>query len=176
MMLFQHCYRFAPFVKRTFAVAVMCAAVVTAVPQNGAVAQTPQLDADHHEACIEANCDNRPIQNNRGSGSTYAAVAISPSSLDTGTSWSAASQSQAEQLAVQLCAKQHNSNDCKPLMWARDACVAIAVSHGTGHNDGRWGQSWNANRAKAISQAISLCNGTKNKDCKIQQSACPSDP
>jgi serine/threonine protein kinase, bacterial len=103
---------------------------------------------------------------------TYAAVAISPSSLDTGVSWGAASEAQAEQLAVQYCAKQSNAKDCKSLEWTRDACLAIAVSRGTGHNDGTWGSAWNTNRSVAGAQAISACTTAKNKDCKIQESAC----
>ena len=121
-------------------------------------------------------CTSPPAQNNTGSAGTYAATAISPSSLDTGTSWGAASSAEAEQLAIQFCAKQGNNKDCKSLTWAKNACVAIAISHGTGHNDGTWGSSWNGNLSTAKARAISLCTTAKNKDCKVQQSACSNDP
>lgn len=107
---------------------------------------------------------------------TYAAVAISATSLDTGISWGAASQAQAEQLAVQYCAQQDNNTDCKSMEWARDACVAIAVSNGTGHNDGTWYASGGVTRAIASAQAVTNCDRTKNKDCTVRQAACSNDP
>ena len=114
-----------------------------------------------------------PSTPNRQSTDTYAAIAISPTNLETGLSWGAGSQAQAEQIAMQYCAKQGNNKDCTIIQWTRDACVAVAISHGTGHNDGKWGVDWNANRSVAQKHAISYC---KNKDCKIQQSACSGDP
>ena len=116
----------------------------------------------------------RPCTPSNGrSTDTYAAIALSPTNLETGMSWGAGSQAEAEQIAMQYCAKQGNNKDCEVIQWTRDACIAVAISHGTGHNDGKWGVDWNANRSVVRKHAISYC---KNKDCKIQQSACSSDP
>ena len=107
---------------------------------------------------------------------TYAAVAISPTSLDTGVSWGAQSVGQARWLAVHYCAKSGNSKDCKVVEWARDACVAIAVDF----TKKRWGFSWNMNRTVANAQAVSLCNWNGKgkgwgKGCRLQSAACSSD-
>ena len=123
-------------------------------------------------------CTPRPgtARNAKQSADTYAAVAISPSSLNTGISWAADSLAGAQQLAIQYCAEQGNNKDCKAVTWAGDACVAIAVSHGTGHNDGSWGFSAKTKLSAAKAQAISFCSsGKKYKGCKIQQSACSDD-
>jgi Domain of unknown function (DUF4189) len=184
MFLFQKFSRFMPSAGRAVAVAVICVAAVTVTGVLRVWAQddddtgyTDNMRKQQETACIMAGgCDNRPAQNNRGPADTYAAVAISPSTQDTGISWSASSQSQAETLAIQSCAKEGNNKDCKSVLWAEDACVAIAISSKTLLPAATWGFSRNVNRPAANAQAISLCNGTKNMSCAVQQAACPSDP
>ena len=50
----------------------------------------------------------------------FAAIAVSSSTLKSGSSWNAKSQSEAERLALVYCHKQ-GASDCKIEVWARNA-------------------------------------------------------
>jgi len=104
---------------------------------------------------------------------TYAAIAVSNSTLKSGSSWNAKSQSEAERLALVYCHKQ-GASDCKIELWARNACVALAASAADG--SGTFSTGWSPNRAQANSIAVAACHRIKGKRCTIQQSRCPQDP
>jgi hypothetical protein len=103
----------------------------------------------------------------------YAAIAVSNSTLKSGSSWNAKSQSEAERLALVYCHKQ-GASDCKIELWARNACVALAASAADG--SGTFSTGWSPNRAQANSIAVAACHRIKGKRCTIQQSRCPQDP
>ncbi len=69
----------------------------------------------------------------------------------SGTSHGQTSQSIAEQLALTNC--RTRASDCKVVMWGVNSCVAVAVSL----PDRTWGASWDANRAKAGTSAMTIC-------------------
>jgi hypothetical protein len=104
---------------------------------------------------------------------TFSATAVSPTSLVTGMSWSAASRRQAEQMAVSYCNRQ-GASDCKVASWSMNECIAIAISHEPGHSG--WGSDWASSRAGAQFRALAACNTDNRENCFIQQSSCPQDP
>jgi hypothetical protein len=104
---------------------------------------------------------------------TYSAIAVSSSTLKSGSSWNAKSQSEAERLALVYCHKQ-GASDCQIELWARNACVALAASDADG--SGNFATGWSTNRAQANSIAVAACHRIKGKRCIIRQSRCPQDP
>jgi hypothetical protein len=91
----------------------------------------------------------------------YGAIAFSDSTGKTGYSYNYQSRSDAEQAALNNCAK----NDCEIKTWFENSCGALAQG-----DDGSLGYSWAAgSRSAAESRAFSECDGS---GCKILAWAC----
>jgi len=99
----------------------------------------------------------------------YTAIALSPTTMVSGTSHGQTSQSIAEQLALTNC--RTRASDCKVVMWGVNSCVGVAVSL----PDRTWGASWSANRATAGANALAICVQDKGKSCAVQATPCASD-
>jgi hypothetical protein len=58
----------------------------------------------------------------------WGAIAVSPSSLDYGSSWNFKSEKDAAARAMQECQKSTGAKDCKVAVTVADVCVALAMS------------------------------------------------
>lgn len=58
----------------------------------------------------------------------FGAIAVSPSTLNYGTSWNYKSESDAGERALQECQKSTSAKDCKIVVTVADVCVALATS------------------------------------------------
>jgi len=108
-----------------------------------------------------------------GGGATepdkYVALAVSRTTLVSGTAHGQNSPEAAQNLAEGNCASR--ASDCKVELWGQNTCVAMVVSL----VDGKWGDGRDPNRAKAEAQAIGLCRSVKGAKCVVQASPCASD-
>jgi len=94
----------------------------------------------------------------------FAAVAISASDMRWwGAGYNYGTQQDAEQRALQECAK--NANDCKVVQWVRNACLSLA----TGTN--AYGHSWNEQIKAAEKDSVNWCR-KYGKNCKVTYSVC----
>lgn len=112
---------------------------------------------------------NRNTPTTTVSTDRYAAIAVSNTTLRSGTSQGQTSQSTAEQLALNSC--RTAASDCKAAMWGVNSCVALAVSL----PEKTWGASWDTNRAQAGASAVTICRQHGGKSCTVQASPCASD-
>lgn len=99
----------------------------------------------------------------------WTAIALSATTMNSGTAEGQTSQSASEQLALGYC---HTlASDCKIEMWGVNTCAALAVST----PDKTWGVSWNNDRAEAGAGAVTLCRQHGGKACAVQISPCAAD-
>ena len=108
-----------------------------------------------------------------GAGTTspdrWVALALSPTTLVSGTAHGQVSESAADQLALGNC--RSRAADCKFALSGENTCVAMAVSLA----DGKWGDGRDPNREKAEAGAIALCRSIKGINCVVQAASCASD-
>ena len=81
------------------------------------------------------------------SADNYGAIAYSPSTKANGYSYDYPSRAAAENNAMSRC----DAEDCKIVMWFREACGAVAAGA-----DG-YGASWASTRSQAEAKAIAEC-------------------
>jgi Domain of unknown function (DUF4189) len=105
-----------------------------------------------------------------GTHDKFLAIALSPSTMKTGTAWDYASLSEAERWAHSECASE-GATDCRNIMWSKNSCIAVA----TGKGNNSWGADWDVSRAGAQAKALAGCRGVKHQICEIQESACMGD-
>jgi hypothetical protein len=129
-----------------------------------------------HASCYIANYTNgipnevcTPGSSAPAAVDKWAALAVSDSTLRSATSHGQNSQAEAEQLALSLCGSV--ASDCKIQGWARNWCVALAVSK----SDVIWGSDSAPTRAQAQAKAMTACRTYKGQNCVIQAASCASD-
>ncbi len=111
-------------------------------------------------------CGNQP-----GQATYFAAVAISASTLNMGSSHGQSSQGNAEQQAMQIC-QSSGSKDCAIAYWARNECVALAT---TAHVPGTYGAAFALDRASAAAAALAQCTSRGGKGCTVRVTPCAGD-
>lgn len=104
----------------------------------------------------------------------FAAVAVSPSTLQCGAAKGTTSQASVEALAVQFC-QASGAGDCKPAGSISGGCVALATS--TKLIPNYYGYASGPTREGAAAQALAECanEGAGGIDCVVHQSPCSSD-
>jgi len=80
-----------------------------------------------HENCIN-NCMRGSSKPASPLPDVWGAIALSPSTLDYGTSWNYKSEKDAASRALQECQKSTSAKDCKLVVTVADVCVALALS------------------------------------------------
>jgi hypothetical protein len=100
----------------------------------------------------------------------WGALAISPSTLDWGSSWNFSSKRAAIDQALTNCrASPHKAKDCKIEVTFPDICVALAISK----PDGRYSLGGPIGAADyADGNALLLCHRAGGKDCAIATDFC----
>jgi hypothetical protein len=97
----------------------------------------------------------------------YTAIALSNSTMATGTSWGYSSRAGAEQRALSECSKR--ARDCKVVDWAWNQCLALATA-----NDGSWGVDSALYVDIAQARALGQCNKVA-KGCVVKLHPCSGD-
>jgi hypothetical protein len=99
----------------------------------------------------------------------WAAIALSPSTLQSGSSHGQTSEAEAKQRALKNCATL--ASDCKVVNWHSHLCFALAVNgvtHTYGYDSAR-------SRSEAATKALARCNVGSSKGCVVQASPCAGD-
>jgi hypothetical protein len=94
---------------------------------------------------------------------SYGAIAYSPSTGKSGTSWNYSCVDEATRAAVGFCGQ----GDCDWVRWVGDQCAALAVA-----SNGATGDAANSNRGLAEYTALQTCANYGGTDCHIQASVC----
>lgn len=129
-------------------------------------------------SCMQ-NCANN---NNSGSGGgarhvpKYAAIAISPSTLEWGSAYNFTSRQQAEEAAMTYCyTNKSKPKDCEIGVWFYDSCGSLAIKANTladGKNDGAWGADWATSKKGAEKKALKQCQKYGGEACKPAATFC----
>ncbi len=94
----------------------------------------------------------------------YGAITYSPSTGQSGSSWSYCSRDEAEHSALAWCA----AGDCRTLVWLDDECGALATSQ----DHGPYGWAWSPGRGAAETAALDRCSSAGGVGCHVQASVC----
>ena len=121
--------------------------------------------ADYYDAPAPAEAPADPYYEPAATYSTFAAYAISDSSLAWGAAWNASSRADAESHAVQECGR----SDCRAILYFQNACGALAIDS----YNRAWGADWDANLSDARAKALTAC-GRYGSSCQIQNAVCSS--
>jgi serine/threonine-protein kinase len=97
----------------------------------------------------------------------FAAIAVSNSTREFGTSWGYDTRQAAEQRALQECGKR--AKDCEVAIWAFDQCAALAIAP-----DGSWGVDRDISADFAQAKALKQCTAVA-KGCQIRTHPCARD-
>ena len=100
----------------------------------------------------------------------WAAIAMSASVMTVGAAHGRASESEAEETAIQNC-RRNGAKDCKVLTGGANQCVALAISY----SDKTWGYDSGVNRVTAASNALAQCRKFGGKNCVLIVSPCGDD-
>ncbi len=111
--------------------------------------------------------DNNPGSIGSRTPVYWAALAVSPSTLQSGSSHGQTSEAGARQLALKNCATA--ASDCKIVNWG-NACFALAVNRA----NGGYGQDFARNRNEAGAKALARCPGSSGS-CVVQAAPCAGD-
>ena len=105
-------------------------------------------------------------------GQLWAAVAVSPSTLDCSQAHGIyPSQASAALAAVQYCAKV-GANDCRAVAVVMNACVALAT---TPHPGTQYGYGTSPTRDGAAAVALAACARAGGANCAVEESPCAGD-
>ena len=115
--------------------------------------------------CV-ASCNRGPTQ----APGIWGAVAVSPSTLASGSSWRYQSEKDAENQALRECSLAMNAmRDCKVVGTFTNACVALATSP----HENAWGFSGSkASIKSAVKSAMTQCQKYGGRSCKIVSKFC----
>jgi hypothetical protein len=102
----------------------------------------------------------------------WAAVAISPSTLESGSSHTRPSQADAESTAIQYCAAS-GARDCKAVDAVWSGCVALARPTKLVVN--QYGLGTSATREVAATDALAACVKAGGADCQTVLAPCAND-
>jgi hypothetical protein len=143
----------------------------------GTALATPEADA-LSAACVNAlgyqGCSelgrtdpNRPTAP-VFTGTWYAAIAKSSSSINWGASWREPSMAAAVRDAQRSC-ERAGSRDCKIVVSGANNCMSLAISR----RDGFWGSAdSNTDRSMAISKAMNACRRVGGRQCSVVVTPC----
>ena len=105
-------------------------------------------------------------------GEWYAAIAKSATNAAWGASWHAASQAEANQVALANCNQNSSVKDCKVVIGDVNNCLSLAESP-----NGAWGSGKSAmNRPDAIRVATQYCKQYGGTNCTAKVSVCGRQP
>jgi len=102
----------------------------------------------------------------------WAAVAVSPTTLDSGESHAQDSQADADRLALQSC-QGVGAKDCKAVNSVVNQCVALAIKLDPNY----FGYGMGPTREGAAAQALAACRneGEGGVGCRLELSPCSTD-
>jgi hypothetical protein len=98
------------------------------------------------------------------SAATFAAISFNEETGYSGYSHGYQSRDAAEERAAQECGP-----GCETVMWARDSCIALAVSKSLAYGTGR-----DTDQESANQMAMNICSGYAG-DCSIVAETCSND-
>ena len=130
-----------------------------------ALAQGCHFDPNN-PVCIP---DDGPAVIGRSQPVYWAAIAVSPTTLRSGSSHGQNSEANAKQLALKNCAT--GASDCMLVNWGSNLCFGLAVNRA----NNRYGQDFAGSRAGAATKALAQCNTAGSKACVVQAAPCASD-
>jgi serine/threonine-protein kinase len=96
----------------------------------------------------------------------FGAIARSRSSGDKGYAWNFSTRAQAERRARQECSKISGADDCRALLWFKNACGSIAEA-----SNGGAGTGWGTDEELAERYAIQSCR-TVGSGCEVVKTFC----
>ena len=99
--------------------------------------------------------------------SKYGSIAYSESTGATAWSTNYSTRGAAERRATRECESYVGSGDCKPIVWVRNACAALATADNRAH-----GWAWNTRRDLATQRALEECS-KRGGSCRIRHVICP---
>jgi len=105
----------------------------------------------------------------RAAQARYGAIAraANPESRAKGYAWNYESRDGAEKRALQECEQTAGVGNCRILVWAENACLAIAES-----GAGAAGSGWASTRERAEFHARTQCQGLGTGECRVARSFC----
>jgi hypothetical protein len=123
------------------------------------------------DATIYEGCLNR-CRNSQGPPAPvyFAALAVSESDMKAGTAHGQPSREAAEQLALQICRRNHGA-DCKIANSGSNLCFGLAMA--AHHNV--YAQDFDASRSRAAAKAMARCSATGVADCWVVSVPCSGD-
>lgn len=95
-------------------------------------------------------------------GDLYAAIAFSFNTGKWGYSYNYGTRADAETVAIRNC----KADDCQVLVWATDACCALAVG-----DNNKYGYGWNYDKDDAIARALRECQ-QRTENCQLKCWTC----
>jgi hypothetical protein len=129
-------------------------------------AENPCVANFGYNACTGA----RPLGPQAAPTYHWAAIAMSASIMTVGAAHGRASESEAEETAIQNC-HRNGAKDCK-VMNRGTNCVAIAISY----PEKAYGYDGGSNRVSAASIALTRCRNAGGKSCFLIATPCGGDP
>ncbi len=114
-------------------------------------------------------------------GPQFAAIAVSPKTLEYGTAQNKASQAEAELAAKKICAERSKALDCQTVVYFFDACGAIAIKRqgdvglnlgGEKNRGGAYGADWGGSESTAERKAKEACEDIAPSGCMVAKSFC----
>jgi hypothetical protein len=142
--------------------------------RSNCASQCPVCGGDAVCAQIYDNCLNNCLRGPSKPAApplpdVWGAIAVSPSTLDYGTSWNYKNEKDAGARALQECQKSTSAKDCKVVVTVADVCVALATSKSE-KVFGVGGPTGAANYAAG--NATLKCQRSGGKTCAISTSFC----
>ncbi len=143
------------------------ATVATASPSDSPTASPTPETPKPTETPIETPEPSPIVPPNNLHTSSYGAIARSPSTQAKGYSWNYISQKEAETRALSECESTSKSDDCKVLMWTRNACMSLAEG-----SNAAAGSGWSENMTAAENTAKKVCREYGGVNCTITRTIC----
>jgi hypothetical protein len=153
---------------------MMCLLAVASAPLTSASAQVTDYVERNNEsirqACILAGCDQPQPRSPAQAPGIWGALAVSPSTTVSGSTWGYQNQRDAENSALKECSLAMNAmRDCRIVGVFANACVALATSP----NEHAWGFSGTFNSVKqAADAAMTRCRNGGGRTCAITAKFC----
>lgn len=103
----------------------------------------------------------------------YAALALSPATLQYGYAFGKNSEAEARAAALESCVKAAGvTNDCAMQLRFYNACGSLALKSGSNKHDGAWGTDWASSRTSAEKTALKLCQDIAGDGCRTEITFC----
>ncbi|AFY72631.1 hypothetical protein Syn7502_00471 [Synechococcus sp. PCC 7502] len=96
----------------------------------------------------------------------FGAIARSRNTGDKGYAWNFSTREQAERRARRECANVSGADDCRALLWFKNACGSIAEA-----SNGGAGTGWGTDEALAERYALESCS-TVGSRCRVVRTFC----